>query len=192
MRQGVKMKMKSVEQLMEEYGLTRSQAEYALDGSRRDLMKPYKPQKRKDKSPLHLKYLDIKVEPDLTNDYGWKVTMKGKVRPIWVAKGTQYKNGSCKYYPAVTINYNNKQKTFSLSSLIWLGYLKKEIPAGYVVDHIDNDSFNNDVDNLQLLTIRQNIEKNPSRKLANKTYKDELEIQAKKYNITPEELKSLL
>ena len=36
----------------------------------------------------------------------------------------------------------------------------KDIPDGYVVDHIDNDSFNNDISNLQLLTIGENAKKN--------------------------------
>lgn len=182
------MRKKTVKQLMTEYGLSESQAQYALDGSRRDLNKPYTPRPRQDKNPTLLEELGITIEP-ANNDYGWKVTMRGKVRPIWVAKGTQYKSGGCKYYPAVTINKDNKQKTWSLSSLIWLGHLKKPIPAGYVVDHIDNDSFNNTIDNLQLLTIRQNIEKNPSRKLQ---YKRDLRDKSIVTGIPEEELKELL
>lgn len=92
------------------------------------------------------------------------VTVKGKKRNIFVAKGTVYKDGSCKYYLCVTITYEGKQKMISLAVLIWVGFLKRNIPAGYVVDHIDNDSFNNDVSNLQLLTIRENLVKNPAKK----------------------------
>ena len=51
--------------------------------------------------------------------------------------------------------------------------LLKDIPAGYVVDHIDNDSFNNSLDNLQLLSIRENIEKNPSKSVKDKRDRDE-------------------
>lgn len=47
----------------------------------------------------------------------------------------------------------------SLSVLVWLKN-KGDIPAGYVVDHIDNNSLNNNLDNLQLLTRGQNIKKN--------------------------------
>lgn len=182
------MKKKTVAQLMEEYGLTESQAHYVLDGSRRDLNKPYTPKPRRDKWYSEMKELGITVIPNSDSEYGWDVFRDGKKKTIFVAKGTQYKNGSCKYYPAVAITHNYKQSLWSLSSLIWLGYLGKNIPAGYVVDHIDNDSFNNDVSNLQLLTIRQNLEKNPSKK---RQYKNDLEIQAKKHNVTYKEFKKL-
>lgn len=38
-------------------------------------------------------------------------------------------------------------------------------PAGYVVDHIDNNSLNNHVSNLQLLTPRENVNKEKERPL---------------------------
>ena len=55
----------------------------------------------------------------------------------------------------------------SLASVLMTCVLLKDIPAGYVVDHIDNDSFNNDLSNLQLLSIRENLEKNPSKAVIN-------------------------
>lgn len=36
-------------------------------------------------------------------------------------------------------------------------YLKREIPKGYAVDHIDGNQFNNHPDNLQILTTRENL-----------------------------------
>ena len=179
--------MNKIQQLANDLGCTEWQAKYMLEKSRRK--GEYKAKPRKNKTPEDLEQLDVVVTPDSTSDYGWKITMKGRVRPIWVAKGTQYKDGGCKYYPAVTINYNNKQSLYSLAAIIWLGYLKKDIPAGYVIDHIDNDSFNNDISNLQMLTIRENIDKNPSKKVQ---YKQELEIQASKYDMTPEEYARVL
>ena len=41
---------------------------------------------------------------------------------------------------------------------IYIWY-KGSIPAGYDVDHIDNDSLNNDISNLQLLTRKENLAK---------------------------------
>lgn len=38
-------------------------------------------------------------------------------------------------------------------------WYKGEVPAGYDVDHIDNDTLNNDLDNLQLLSHEENIKK---------------------------------
>ena len=54
---------------------------------------------------------------------------------------------------------DGKQKSISLASLVMVLIIGKDIPNGYVVDHIDNDSFNNDVSNLQLLTIGENAKK---------------------------------
>lgn len=34
-----------------------------------------------------------------------------------------------------------------------------EIPAGYDIDHIDNNSLNNDISNLRLLTRKENLAK---------------------------------
>lgn len=147
---------------MEEKGYSKWQAKYASEKQRRAAGKEYTPRPRVDKVPEELTSIGVKLERDLESQYGWKVTMKGKIRPIWVAKGTQYKDGGCKYYPAVVINYKGKQKLYSLAALIWLLHFNRRIPGGYVIDHIDNDSFNNDPTNLQMLTIRQNIEKNPS------------------------------
>lgn len=156
-------RQQKIQELMEK-GLTESQAVYACDKTRGRNVDEYKPKPRHDKKPKDLKELGIQLVKNSESEYGWDVLRNGKKKVIFVAKGSQYKDGSCKYYPAIAITNNYKQKLWSLSSLIWLGYLNKGIPAGYVVDHIDNDSFNNDPDNLQLLTIRQNIEKNPSKK----------------------------
>ena len=41
---------------------------------------------------------------------------------------------------------------------VWL-WFKGDIPDGLDLDHIDNDKFNNDIDNLQLLTRKENLRK---------------------------------
>ena len=46
----------------------------------------------------------------------------------------------------------------SYHSFVYAWY-KGEVPAGYAVDHIDNDPLNNSLDNLQLLTPEENIKK---------------------------------
>lgn len=53
-----------------------------------------------------------------------------------------------------------KQKVYNipLSRLVYVWH-KGDIPDGYVVDHIDNDSFNNSIDNLQILTVEENLAK---------------------------------
>lgn len=180
-------------------GYTYYQARYACDKSRGSNAENYKPRPRKDKTPEQMEELGVTIEP-ADNEYGWNVYRHGKKKAIWVAKGTQYKSGGCKYFPAIAITHKGKQACYSLSSLIWLCYLKKEIPAGYVIDHIDNDSFNNDPDNLQMLTIRENIVKNPSKKLYNMMKKKELEdmhevdlvVKSKTVGIPVDEVEELL
>lgn len=55
-------------------------------------------------------------------------------------------------------NDQNEIKLFKLTRLVWLTF-NGPIPAGYQVDHIDGNRFNNSLDNLQLLTKSDNIAK---------------------------------
>ena len=63
-----------------------------------------------------------------------------------------------KYYPKVTFCAKQKVYNIPLSRLVYVWH-KGDIPDGYVVDHIDNDSFNNNIDNLQILTVEENLAK---------------------------------
>lgn len=72
-----------------------------------------------------------------------------------------------KYYPIVTFSYMNSIKSIPLARLIYAWFVE-DIPAGYVIDHIDNDPFNNYINskdindpknNLQMLTIEENLAK---------------------------------
>lgn len=56
-----------------------------------------------------------------------------------------------------TIN-DGKQRLFGLHNVIYAWY-KGELPLGYDVDHIDNNPLNNNIDNLQLLTHEENLQK---------------------------------
>ena len=63
-------------------------------------------------------------------------------------------------YLIVTLCENNKRKTFKIHKLVAIEFLN-HIPCGYkeVVDHIDNNPLNNKVDNLQLISARENNSK---------------------------------
>ena len=61
-----------------------------------------------------------------------------------------------KVYPKVTFSYKCKNKSITLSRLLY-AWFKGDIPEGYVVDHIDNNPWNNSLDNLQLLTQEENL-----------------------------------
>jgi hypothetical protein len=65
-----------------------------------------------------------------------------------------------KYY-AVTLCNNKNRKQIKVSVLVAMGFLN-HTPNGYVgltVDHIDNNPLNNNVDNLQVITKRENSSK---------------------------------
>ena len=75
---------------------------------------------------------------------------------------------SNKGYPRVLLSSNGKSKTREIHQLVAESFLN-HVPCGYklVVDHIDNDKLNNRVDNLQLISQRENASKN----IINKTSK---------------------
>ena len=76
---------------------------------------------------------------------------------ITMARG-KHKYRPDKYYPKVTFCVKQKRHNIPLSRLIYV-WFKGDIPDGYVVDHIDNNSLNNDPTNLQILTIEENLAK---------------------------------
>lgn len=61
-------------------------------------------------------------------------------------------------YYVVDLSINGERKTFEVHVLVaaaFLGY-KSQKGSGMVCDHIDNNKQNNSVDNLQIITQRQN------------------------------------
>ena len=78
---------------------------------------------------------------------------------------TNHKYGKEKSYIYVSLIIErlsgvHKQTPIGLHNIIYAWY-KGEVPLGYEVDHIDNDPFNNNIDNLQLLTRKENLQKRP-------------------------------
>lgn len=67
-----------------------------------------------------------------------------------------YKNG--KYF-RITLRKNNKNKKFYIHRLMATSFLNLNVDSKYQVDHIDNNSFNNNLNNLQLLSQKENIKK---------------------------------
>ena len=65
-----------------------------------------------------------------------------------------------RYYYTVKLYSRSKTKTFKVHQLVAMAFLNHE-PCGYevVIDHIDNNPLNNNVNNLQLITQRENASK---------------------------------
>ena len=63
-----------------------------------------------------------------------------------------------KYYHKITYSFNRKVINIPLSRLIYVWFIG-DIPDGYVITHINGDSFDNRPENLQLLTVSDNLKK---------------------------------
>jgi hypothetical protein len=63
-----------------------------------------------------------------------------------------------KYYHVV-LTKDRKAKTFYVHKLVVMAFLNHKPKKGYVIDHIDNNPLNNILENLQIITFRENISK---------------------------------
>lgn len=63
-----------------------------------------------------------------------------------------------KSYPIVTFSNKNKVTCLPLARFLY-AWFHGEVKEGEVVDHIDNNAFNNRLENLQVLTPEQNLAK---------------------------------
>lgn len=75
----------------------------------------------------------------------------------------RHKYGKDKQYPYVVFSVNSKPKGILVSRLMYAWFVG-DIPDGYDIDHIDNNPFNNNPENLQILTRKENlIKRGPGR-----------------------------
>ena len=83
-----------------------------------------------------------------------------ELKTIKITEATRkHKYRPDKVYPKVNFSVRGKGIfSIPLSRFIYV-WFNGDVPDGYVVDHIDNDPYNNHPDNLQILTISENLEK---------------------------------
>lgn len=70
----------------------------------------------------------------------------------------KHKYTAPKVYLKLTFAYNNKTITLPLARIIY-AWFHGEVPAGLDCEHIDNNPFNNNLDNLRLTTRSENLAK---------------------------------
>ena len=88
---------------------------------------------------------------------------------------TKHKYGkTLEYYLVSLIDYETKKQiTWTLQQLLYTWFIG-DIPVGYDVDHIDRNSLNNNLDNLQILTRKENLAKRTGFKVNVRIYCIEL------------------
>ena len=63
-----------------------------------------------------------------------------------------------KYYYKISYSFNRKIYNIPLSRFIYV-WFKGDIPDGYIIEHINGDSFDNQPENLQLVTVGDNLKR---------------------------------
>ena len=68
-------------------------------------------------------------------------------------------------YYTIKLSKNNKSKNYNIHQLVAMAFLN-HIPNGFVnvIDHIDSNRFNNNLNNLRIISMRENIAKDKKNK----------------------------
>ena len=123
----------------------------------------------KELSKEMLEKAGIRVEKDPNELCGYKILRYGikagrakektwqKLNPSLNVKYHK-KSGKMKWYWIVGYSENGEPKAYPLHRLVYAWFIGY-VPANMDVDHIDGDTLNNDLSNLQLLTRKENLAK---------------------------------
>ena len=109
---------------------------------------------------IYAVYWDIQNQEWWVDRYWYKNNSKNK-RHIHLKISLavcKHKYTQDKVYPAIVFSYKSKTQIFPLGRFIY-AWFYGDVPEGMVVDHVDNDPFNNRVENLQLLSPEDNLAK---------------------------------
>lgn len=102
-----------------------------------------------------------------------------EIKPFVSIKNHKYGKAIAYQYVAF-YNYTKHKQTIMQYGTFLYAWYKGEVPAGYDVDHIDGDTFNNSLDNLRILTHAENIQRrsNPNNqyKIINKKLVEERKL----------------
>ena len=100
----------------------------------------------------------IVINHSLTNKYGWSIIQVDEDGSEYELRPYLSSNNHVMYsmYGYRTDDSEKKEQfALSLASMLWV-YFKDDIPAGYVVDHIDENPLHNELYNFQCITRAEN------------------------------------
>ena len=106
--------------------------------------------------------MNIEIWKDIPNYEGlYQVSSFGRVKSLKFKKERILKaETKNKNYLKVCLRIDNKNSIKTVHQLVAIAFLNHTINKGkIVVDHIDNNKFNNCLENLQLISHRENISK---------------------------------
>ena len=101
------------------------------------------------------------VWKEVPNYSNYMVSDKGRVKSLNFSRTGQeriLKQNIVRYYLAIDLYKEGKRKTFYIHKLVAIAFLS-HVPCGHnlVVDHMDGNKLNNNLDNLQVVTNRDNL-----------------------------------
>lgn len=74
---------------------------------------------------------------------------------------TKHKYGKDMTYKAVVVKIDGKAQTITMQNIVWVWFNGKIEPK-HDIDHIDDNPMNNSIDNLQMISRKENINKRKS------------------------------
>lgn len=105
-------------------------------------------------------YWDVEAEDWYVDRYWYKNNSKNKIH-----KQIKIQNAVCKHkftvdksYPIITFSFNKKVVTLPLARVIYAWFIGS-IEDHAVIDHKDNNPYNNKIENLQKLSVGENLAK---------------------------------
>lgn len=109
--------------------------------------------------PEYFPNVEVIFMPNM-EDYDWAVFDNGKQKKVYTVKEQTSKRKHLYVNVEMVVNGEvYKNRGMPLAQLIWLKELSREIVPGCVIDHINEDPLDNRTQNLQMLSIGNNVRK---------------------------------